>query len=90
VVLEYAAPLLRVGGSLVAWKGRRDSSEEADGATAAARLGLTPPVVRAVHPFEQAHDRHLHLSSKVSDTPPNYPRRPGMASKRPLRASTGT
>ena len=90
VVLEYAAPLLHVGGAVVAWKGRRDPSEEGDGAAAAAQLGLTVPIARAVRPFEGARDRHLFLSSKVSDTPPNYPRRPGMASKRPLRASTGT
>ena len=90
VVLEYAAPLLRAGGSVVAWKGRRDPSEEADGTAAAALLGLTLPIVREVHPFERAHDRHLYLSSKVSHTPPNYPRRPGMASKRPLRAPTTT
>ncbi len=29
VVAEYAAPLLRIGGILVAWRGRRDAAEEA-------------------------------------------------------------
>ena len=32
VLLEYAAPLLEPGGVLVAWKGRREPAEEADGA----------------------------------------------------------
>ena len=88
VVLEYAAPLLRPEGAAVAWKGRPGAAEEADGAAAAALLGLTPPVARAVMPFEGAQDRRLYVSSKVRGTPPNYPRRPGMARKRPIRGST--
>ena len=40
VVCEYAAPLLREGGLLVAWKGAVDEAEEADGLAAAAALGL--------------------------------------------------
>jgi 16S rRNA (guanine527-N7)-methyltransferase len=88
VLVEYAAPLLDLGGSLVAWKGARDDTEEADGRAAAAALGMEEPQARPVAPFRAAHDRHLYLSSKVSDTPPGYPRRPGMARKRPIRASS--
>jgi 16S rRNA (guanine527-N7)-methyltransferase len=87
VLVEYAAPLLEEGGSLVAWKGRRDAGEEADGAAAAAHLGMEPGAVVRVHPFEGARDRHLHLYLKVGPVPNGYPRRPGMARKRPLRAS---
>jgi 16S rRNA (guanine527-N7)-methyltransferase len=90
VLVEYAAPLLRVGGTLVAWKGRRDPEEEADGAAAASALGMGELDVRPVAPFLAAGGRHLYLSSKVSATPANYPRRAGMARKRPLRASTST
>jgi 16S rRNA (guanine527-N7)-methyltransferase len=89
VVLEYAAPLLAVDGTLVAWKGRRDPAEEADAAAAAALLGMSPPAPLPVRPFAGADDRHLYVSSKVGSTPNGYPRRPGMARKRPLRASTG-
>ena len=39
VLAEYAAPLLRRDGVLVAWKGARDAEEEARGAAAAAALG---------------------------------------------------
>ena len=88
VLIEYAAPLLAVGGQLVAWKGRVDSAEDADGRAAAARIGMSEPAARAVTPFPDAGERYLYLSSKVSITPPGYPRRPGMARKRPLRAST--
>jgi 16S rRNA (guanine527-N7)-methyltransferase len=88
VLVEYAAPLLDLGGSLVAWKGVRDSEEEADGQAAAAALGMTELRFEDVRPFATARDRNLYLCSKVSPTPLGYPRRAGMARKRPIRAST--
>ena len=84
VLVEYAAPLLREGGVLVAWKGAREGNEEEAGETAAALLGLEPRGVRRVEPFEGARDRHLHVYAKVLATPDGFPRRPGMARKRPL------
>jgi 16S rRNA (guanine527-N7)-methyltransferase len=88
VLVEYAAPLLSIGGSLVAWKGARDDAEEADGRAAAAALGMEESQARPVAPFRAARNRHLYLSSKVRATPPGYPRRPGMARKRPIQASS--
>ncbi len=85
VLVEYAAPLLREGGVLVAWKGHRDGDEERDGAAAAAKLGMQVEEVRAVAPFPEAQARHLVVARKIAPTPPGYPRRPGMARKRPLR-----
>ncbi len=88
VLVEYAAPLLREGGSLVAWKGRRDPGEEADAGVAADALGMARPTPRPVAPFAGAEARTLYLSLKVRSTPNGYPRRPGMARKRPFRASS--
>lgn len=88
VVAEYAAPLLRVGGVLVAWKGRRDADEERDGAAAAEALGLVVEDVRAVDPYPGADHRHLHVLRKLAPTPARFPRRPGMARKRPLGAGS--
>jgi 16S rRNA (guanine527-N7)-methyltransferase len=88
VIAEYAAPLLRIGGVLVAWKGARDEAEEADAAAAAAELGLAAVELMRVQPFPEAAHRHLHVYSKVSETPPRFPRRAGMARKRPLGRST--
>jgi 16S rRNA (guanine527-N7)-methyltransferase len=88
VLVEYAAPLLVDGGALVAWKGRRDGAEEVDGAAAATATGLASAAVRPVRPWNDAQNLHLHVYLKVGATPNRYPRRPGMASKRPLRAST--
>jgi 16S rRNA (guanine527-N7)-methyltransferase len=84
VVLEYAAPLLGVGGRLVDWRGRRDLREEAGSLTAAHRLGLERVEIRGVSPFSGARDHHLHLYLKVRETPSSFPRRTGMARKRPL------
>jgi 16S rRNA (guanine527-N7)-methyltransferase len=89
VLVEYAAPLLRVGGSLVAWKGRREPADEADGAAAADVLAMEAPRPQRVDAFPGADERHLYLTSKVGPTPVGYPRRAGMARKRPLGASTG-
>lgn len=88
VLVEYAAPLLREGGALVAWKGRRDEREEADGAAAAEQTGLVQAEVRRVEPWDGAEHLYLHLYMKVGSTPNRFPRRPGMASKRPLQVST--
>ena len=84
VLVEYAGPLLRLGGSLIAWKGSRDPREEEAGATAAHAVGLRPAAVVPVAPFEGARDLNLHLYLKERETPERFPRRPGMAAKRPL------
>jgi 16S rRNA (guanine527-N7)-methyltransferase len=84
VVVEYAAPLLRMGGTLVDWRGRRDASDEDAGEKACELLGLRRTDVVRVVPFEGATDRHLHVFVKVETTPTRFPRRPGIARKRPL------
>lgn len=84
VVVEYAAPLLTVGGVLVAWRGRRDHEAEREAARAASELGLEPMEPLRVHPYARAEHRYLHVMSKVRETPARFPRRPGMALKRPL------
>jgi 16S rRNA (guanine527-N7)-methyltransferase len=84
VLVEYAAPLLVDGGQLVAWKGTRDAAEELGGEEAGRVVGLAPARVVKVEPFPGAHSRHLHLYVKTAPTPDRFPRRPGMARKRPL------
>lgn len=84
VLVEYAAPLVTVRGLLVAWKGARDAGEEGAGGRAAELLGMEVEEVLRVMPFEAARERHLHVYRKVKDTPDRFPRRPGVAAKRPL------
>ena len=89
VLCEYAAPLLEDGGVLVAWKGLVEPAEAEAGAAAAAILGLEPAEVRAVDPYLEAERRTLHVFRKVAPTPERFPRRPGMATKRPLVRRSG-
>jgi 16S rRNA (guanine527-N7)-methyltransferase len=84
VVCEYAAPLLGLGGVLVAWKGEVSADEAAAGAVAAGELGLEVGEVRRVDPYPAAERRTLHVFRKVAETPERFPRRAGMAVKRPL------
>ena len=87
VLCEYAAPLLADGGTLVAWKGTVSAGELADGAAAATILGLEPAEPVRVTPYAGARDHTLHRFRKIAPTPDRFPRRPGMATKRPLHAS---
>jgi 16S rRNA (guanine527-N7)-methyltransferase len=84
VILEYAAPLLADGGHVVAWKGAVTVEESAAGLAAGEILGLEPLPVLAVTPFPRARDHTLHSFRKIAPTPARFPRRPGMATKRPL------
>jgi 16S rRNA (guanine527-N7)-methyltransferase len=70
--LEWALPLARVGGASVLWLG--PSADLAAVSRVAARLG-------GGEPFE--HDG-LTVVEKVSPSPPGFPRRVGVAKKRPL------
>jgi 16S rRNA (guanine527-N7)-methyltransferase len=82
MVLEYAAPLLRNGGGLIAWRGRFDAAPQA--AVAAQIAGMELDRVFAVQPYPASRDRHLRLYRRVRPVPDSLPRRPGMARKRPL------
>ena len=83
-LVEYAGPLLAEGGLLLAWKGARSSDEEAAGHRAAPQLGLEPVDVLPVTPYRGSRNRHLHLYRKVRPCPPEFPRRVGVARRRPL------
>lgn len=84
VALELAAPLVCVGGAVVAWRGDdADPATEAAGLRAARELGLEPqaPVASLAFPGSR---RRLQAFTKVSPTPARFPRRAGRAAKRPL------
>ena len=87
VLCEYAAPLLRLGGALIAWKGRLDVGEIEAAGRAAAELGLSRPSLRRVQPYAGSEHRQLAVMVKESPTPARFPRRTGVALKRPLGAA---
>ena len=84
VLCEYAAPLLRPGGALVAWKAALSDAETRAARAACARLGLSAPEELPVEPYPGSRNHALFKAVKVGDTPAGFPRRPGMAVKRPL------
>jgi 16S rRNA (guanine527-N7)-methyltransferase len=83
VVAEYALPLLRIGGTLLAWKGTLAEAELSAGRSAAEVLGGGEP---ELHPtgIGALSDHRFVLAHKVGPTPLRYPRRPGQPAKRPL------
>jgi 16S rRNA (guanine527-N7)-methyltransferase len=83
---ELASPLLRDGGALVCWKGRRDPDEEEEMRRAAPSLAVAPEEIRTVGPYAGSRHRHIHVLRKNGPTPEGLPRRPGMAKKRPFGA----
>lgn len=83
VLLEYLLPLCRVGGQALAQKGENAAQETAVASEAITILGGgSPQITLAPSPPEQPH--YLVVVPKVKATPAAYPRRPGMAGKRPL------
>jgi 16S rRNA (guanine527-N7)-methyltransferase len=80
---ELASPLLREGGLLIAWKGRRDAEEEAQMSRASEPLAMRPEAILDVGHRAGSEHRHLHVIRKSAPTPANLPRNPGIAKKRP-------
>lgn len=87
VLAELAMPLLRVGGTLVAWKGpmAEDAEELRRGRTALGEVGAGPPEVIAPPAGAVALGGHrLVVAAKRRPTPARFPRRPGEPGRRPL------
>jgi 16S rRNA (guanine527-N7)-methyltransferase len=80
---ELASPLLKPNGVLVAWKGKRDPDEETQIERASGELSMRPEQILDVGDRAGSRHRHLHVIRKSGPTPPNLPRRPGIAKKRP-------
>lgn len=83
-LVELAAPLLAVGGVLLASKtGAGVVQEGAGGEAAAARCGLAAGAVIPL-PRSPLDDAVCAVYRKVGPTPEGLPRRPGVAVRRPL------
>jgi 16S rRNA (guanine527-N7)-methyltransferase len=80
---ELASPLLKPNGVLVAWKGKRDEDEESQLTRASESLAMRPEQTLDVGNRAGSQHRHLHVIRKSGPTPPDLPRRPGIAKKRP-------
>ncbi len=83
-LLEYAVPLLKIGGRFIAYKGPDAVVEIEQAANALDILGgQIVDVINLNLPYS-GESRSLVLIEKTSETPDKYPRREGMAVKKPL------
>jgi 16S rRNA (guanine527-N7)-methyltransferase len=84
VLAEYLLPMVKVGGIMLAQKGKTAIKELAEADNAIATLGgkaLSPVEVTLPDTPEK---RYLVVIEKLSPTPEKYPRRVGIPTKRPL------
>ncbi|MDD4859260.1 MAG: 16S rRNA (guanine(527)-N(7))-methyltransferase RsmG [Dehalococcoidales bacterium] len=84
VLAELCLPFVKIGGVFIAQK-KGDIALEFKSAERA--IGLMGGRLREVKPVtleELSDDRCLVIMEKVTPTPPQYPRRPGMPNKRPI------
>jgi len=85
VLAELALPLVRIGGTLLAWKGPLDDEgdELRRGRTAVGEMG--GGAVRREDPRLPALGDHQFVTAtKERATPDRFPRRPGEPARRPL------
>ncbi|MGB2694102.1 MAG: 16S rRNA (guanine(527)-N(7))-methyltransferase RsmG [Dehalococcoidia bacterium] len=81
-LLELTLPFLRMGGVVIAPKGKETEAEVQDARVA---LEMLKGALRAVEPLPLSEPpQHLILVDKELPTPLRFPRRPGVPAKRPL------
>lgn len=81
VLCEYLLPFVQVGGMAVCWKGPQVETEKEDGNAAAHKLGG-----RDMQLISMGQGGHVVACvEKVEKTLPQYPRKNGIPTKRPLK-----
>lgn len=82
VLLEYAAPLCKVGGSIHCYKSQKVLEELEQAKTAMQKLFLKEA---GIYPYSVEELKHNILTvKKIRKTPIQYPRKAGTPSKNPL------
>lgn len=84
VLAEYLLPFVKVGGRMLAQKAKGAQDEVAAAASAFAKLGGEFEDLISVQVPGLEEERWLVVVRKSAATPPAYPRRAGMPTKRPL------
>ena len=84
ILLEYTLPFVRVGGTLLALKGRAYAEEQKEARRAAEVLGGGRITARPVHLPGLDDVRAILTVTKERQTPAAYPRGGGAPTRRPL------
>ncbi|HAG10059.1 MAG TPA: 16S rRNA (guanine(527)-N(7))-methyltransferase RsmG [Desulfotomaculum sp.] len=88
VIAEYCLGLVRVGGLMVALKGRDAEVEAQECDQLLSLLGGTLKEIRQLVLPYIGHERTLIVIEKTHPAPLKYPRRAGMPKKRPIKIET--
>ncbi len=83
-LLEYLLPFAKVGGLCIAMKGRTAQAEAANSSRALAVLGGKLRGIETFHLPEIEEPHHLVVIEKGTATPRDYPRKPGIPTRKPL------
>ncbi|MBI1256603.1 MAG: 16S rRNA (guanine(527)-N(7))-methyltransferase RsmG [Chloroflexi bacterium] len=83
-LLEYLLPFAKIGGLCIAMKGRTAQDEAADSTNALATLGGRIRSIETFHLPGVEEPHHLVLIEKTAPTPRDYPRKPGIPTRKPL------
>ena len=89
-LVELTLPFCALGGSFIAQKKEDINSEITQADRAISLLGGNLREVKKVALAEFTEERWLIVIDKVSPTPQQYPRRPGIPAKRPLLGAKET
>lgn len=85
VLVEYALPFIKVGGSLLAYKGSDFEKELYEGQNSISLLGGKQVDERSVAIDNLGLNHKIIIINKIKNTPMQYPRKAGTPSKEPLR-----
>ncbi len=85
VLCEYLLPFVKVGGKLIALKGRNYENEIEESKKAIEVLGGKISDVKAVNIPNTDITHYIVFIDKISKTPNNYPRKAGKATKNPIK-----
>jgi 16S rRNA (guanine527-N7)-methyltransferase len=84
ILAEYLLPLCKIGGRCIAMKGESAANEISLAENALRILGGRFVQITPVELPHVAETHYLVVIEKIAATPPMYPRKPGIPSKKPL------
>lgn len=83
-LVELTLPFCTIGGCFIAQKKGAIDDEISQAAKAIGTMGGILREIKRIELEEFSDERYLIIIDKVSTTPAQYPRRPGMPAKRPI------
>lgn len=83
-LVEYLLPFVKIGGAILAQKGENGPAEVHQASHAIQVMGGSLRQVKSIVLPGVAEERYLIIIDKIAACPPQFPRRAGIPSKRPL------